>query len=52
MEEASRDAPAFSRVFKEMIIVTAPDKPLPRTGKGTVMRKATLVAYEDEINAL
>ncbi|RDB20302.1 Non-canonical non-ribosomal peptide synthetase FUB8 [Hypsizygus marmoreus] len=52
VEEANKNAPAFSRIYKEMILITAKDKPLPRTGKGTVMRKAALAAYDDEIKAL
>ncbi|KAF7373859.1 General substrate transporter [Mycena sanguinolenta] len=52
IEEANQVAPAFSRIFKEMIIFTAPEKPMPRTGKGTVMRKATLKVYSPEIDAL
>ncbi|KZP21523.1 acetyl-CoA synthetase-like protein, partial [Athelia psychrophila] len=30
VEEANKEAPAFSRIFKEMIIVTDSSKPLPR----------------------
>ena len=52
VEEANKDAPNFSRIFKEMILVTATDKPMIRTGKGTVTKKATLKLYEAEINAL
>ncbi|KAF8054252.1 putative aminoadipate reductase [Lyophyllum atratum] len=52
MEEANKVAPTFSRIFKEMILVTHREKPLPRTGKGTVMRKMALRAYDDEIEAL
>ncbi|KAJ7153064.1 putative aminoadipate reductase [Mycena crocata] len=52
IEEANRIAPAFSRIFKEMLIFTSAEKPFPRTGKGTVMRKAALKLYASEINAL
>ncbi|KAH9476002.1 putative NRPS-like protein biosynthetic cluster [Psilocybe cubensis] len=52
IEEANRVAPAFSRIFKELIIFTSPNKPLPRAGKGTVMRKASLALYHEEIEAL
>ena len=45
-------APAFSRIFKEMIMVTSKGKPLPRTGKGTLMRKAALKEYHYEIQML
>ncbi|KAF8838002.1 putative nonribosomal peptide synthetase [Paxillus ammoniavirescens] len=52
IEEANKTSPAFSRIFKEMILVTSSDKPMLRTAKGTVQRKGTLQAYEAEINAL
>lgn len=52
VEEANKVAPGFSRIFKEMILITSPSKPLPRAGKGTVMRKAALQAYADEIDAM
>ncbi|KZP19605.1 acetyl-CoA synthetase-like protein [Athelia psychrophila] len=52
VEEANKIAPAFGRIFKEMIIVTAADRPLQRTGKGTVAKKATMMAYAAEIDAL
>ncbi len=45
-------APAFSRIYKEMILIAANDKPLPRAGKGTVMKKAALVQYENEIDEM
>jgi hypothetical protein len=52
IEEANKVAPAFSRIFKEMILVTQKGKPLPRTGKGTLMRKAALKEYHYEIKIL
>jgi len=45
-------APGFSKVFKELILIADPKKPLPRAGKGTVMRKAALALYHEEIEAL
>jgi hypothetical protein len=45
-------SPAFGRVYKEMILVTSPNRLLPRAAKGTVIRKAALALYEDEIRAL
>ncbi|KAJ7623601.1 putative aminoadipate reductase [Roridomyces roridus] len=48
--EANMVAPAFSRLFKELVLFTSPDKPLPRTGKATVMRKAALELYREEID--
>lgn len=52
VEEANKEAPAFSRIFKEMILVANPKKPMQRAGKGTVIRKATMKLYEAEIDAL
>lgn len=52
VEEANKVAPSFSKIFKELILVTGKDKPLPRAGKGTVMRKMGLKEYEKEIEAL
>lgn len=52
VEEANRSQPVFARIFKEMIIVTDPAKPLPRAGKGTVQRKFALAAYADIIDEL
>ncbi|KAF8869423.1 putative aminoadipate reductase [Infundibulicybe gibba] len=52
IEEANKVAPAFSRIFKELILVASKDKSLPRTGKGTVMRKAALKLYDQEIEHL
>lgn len=52
VEEANSTLPAFGRLYKEMILVTHPSKPLPRVAKGTVNRKAALREYEEEINAM
>ncbi|KAI0698146.1 hypothetical protein BC835DRAFT_1413279 [Cytidiella melzeri] len=50
--EANALAPTFAKVFKEMILITDPSKPLPRAGKGTIMRKAALTLYANEIEML
>ncbi|KAF8213914.1 hypothetical protein K438DRAFT_2148714 [Mycena galopus ATCC 62051] len=42
-------APQHSRLFKEMILVTKPDKPFTYTAKMTARRQAIIVDYEDEI---
>jgi hypothetical protein len=52
IEEANQNAPAFSRIFKEMILFTSSDKPLPRSGKGTVQRKAAITLYATEIESM
>lgn len=52
VEDANASVPTYSCIFKEMILVARRDKPMTRTMKGTVERKAALQAYEQEINAL
>lgn len=52
VDEANKVTPAFSRIFKEMILITSKDKPLARAAKGTIMRKAALKDYHSEIEAL
>lgn len=52
IEEANKLAQTYARVFKEMILVTPPDKPMQRAAKGTIMRKLVLKSYAEEIEAL
>ena len=52
MEEANGVVPAFSRVFKEMILITDPSRPLPRVVKGTVQKKKALELYAQDIENL
>ena len=52
VEEADKIAPAFSRIYKEMILFATSEKPLPRVGKGTVARKAAIALYTSEIDKL
>lgn len=52
VEEANATAPAFAKVYKDMILVAHPSKPLPRSAKGTVIRKQALALYASEIESL
>jgi hypothetical protein len=52
VEDANRVSPAYARIYKEMLLVSSPGKPLPRTGKGTVQKKAAVALYEAEIAAM
>ena len=49
VQEANELAPTFARIFREMVILTESDKPLPRAAKGNVIRKVALDAYADAI---
>ncbi|KAJ7236069.1 hypothetical protein B0H12DRAFT_1256772 [Mycena haematopus] len=52
VEEANKNAPAFARIYKEMILVTQPAKPMVRAPKGTVIKNPTIVLYKQEIEDL
>ncbi|KAI0085552.1 hypothetical protein BDY19DRAFT_1020953 [Irpex rosettiformis] len=52
VERMNRYAPQHSRVFKEMILVSLPDKPFTYTSKGAPRRHAIIDEYAPEINAL
>jgi hypothetical protein len=52
VEAGNREVPAYAQVYKEMLLTVTPEKPLPRTAKGTVSRAAALLAYEAEIASL
>ncbi|KAJ7052189.1 acetyl-CoA synthetase-like protein [Mycena amicta] len=52
VEDANKTAPGFARIFKEMIVVTGPERPMVRAAKGTVVKKATISLYEGDINDL
>ncbi|KAF7378113.1 Acetyl-CoA synthetase-like protein [Mycena sanguinolenta] len=50
--EANAIAPAFAQIYKEMIVVTQPAKPMIRAAKGTVIKKPTIALYQQEIEDL
>ncbi|KAJ7096117.1 hypothetical protein C8R44DRAFT_813206 [Mycena epipterygia] len=52
VEQANRVAPTHSRIFKEMILVADPFKPIEVTAKGTPRRQTVLDMYADEIRGL
>ncbi|KAI0784440.1 male sterility protein-domain-containing protein, partial [Abortiporus biennis] len=52
VERMNEFAPQHSRLFKEMIIVSTPNKPFTHTAKRTVRRPAVIKEYDPEIEAL
>ncbi|KAF7325059.1 NRPS-like enzyme [Mycena kentingensis (nom. inval.)] len=52
VEHANRVAPTHSRIFKEMILVASPTKPIQLTAKGIPRRQYVLDAHAAEIQAL
>lgn len=49
---ANSQVPSHARLSSDLIIIAPPQKPLVRVGKGTVSRKATIIAYEAELGEL
>jgi thioester reductase-like protein/aryl carrier-like protein len=52
IEEANQECPAHAKIAKSHILFTNPDKPIVRTGKGTIQRAGSLALYKDELDAL
>lgn len=50
IEQANSTTPAHARIAKSHILFTSPDKPIPRSGKGTIQRPSALKLYEEEID--
>ncbi|KAF7341016.1 Acetyl-CoA synthetase-like protein [Mycena sanguinolenta] len=50
--EANEISPAYAQIYKEMILVTQPAKPMIRAPKGTVIKKPTITLYKQEIESL
>lgn len=47
---ANKETVAHGQIAKEFVILTKPDKPFPRAGKGTIQRAAAIKLYKDEID--
>ncbi|MCJ1463039.1 hypothetical protein MMC07_001643 [Pseudocyphellaria aurata] len=52
VQETNQLYPTDSRITKSSILFTDPGKPMHRTEKGTVQRRATLESYAKEVDAL
>ena len=50
--KANQDCPAHGRIMRDFIMFTSPEKPMPRAGKDTVQRYATLKLYAEEFKCL
>ena len=52
IEEANRVCPVYAKITPERVLFVQPEKPMARSGKGTVQRRATMQRYEKELNEL
>ncbi|KAI1762681.1 acetyl-CoA synthetase-like protein [Hypoxylon sp. FL1150] len=48
----NKETVAHGQIGREFIMLSSPDKPFPRAGKGTVQRAGTIKLYHDEIDTL
>lgn len=52
IQEANQECPRHAKVAKSHVFFTSPEKPMGRSGKGTVQRQPTLDLYAKEIDNL
>lgn len=52
VEKANNYGSSFSRIMKEMILVTSPSKPMQFTAKGTPRRQFMIQEYAEEIDEM
>ena len=52
IENANKIAGPFGSVARDLMLVIRPDKPLPRTGKGSIARKALADSHAEDLDQL
>lgn len=52
VEKANKHSPSHGRIQRDMILFTSADRPMPRAGKGTVQRQATVDLYKADLDNL
>lgn len=52
IEEANQMCPVYAKITKQHILFVDPQKPMARSGKGTVQRSSTVQLYEEELDRL
>lgn len=52
VSSVNEETVGHGRIARQFIMVAAPDKPFPRSGKGTVQRAAATKLFQPEIHAL
>ncbi|KAM7208391.1 putative peptide synthetase [Naviculisporaceae sp. PSN 640] len=52
IEKGNAELPSHAKVWRSMVTFAVPDKPFVRSGKGVVVRRATVALYEREIGML
>lgn len=52
VEKANEETVAHGRIARDMFVLSNPEKPFSRAGKGTIQRALTVKLYEDDINKM
>lgn len=52
VEKANKQSPSHGRIQRDMVLFTTADRPMPRAGKGTVQRQATVHLYKADLDNL
>lgn len=52
IEKANKQSPSHGRIQRDMVLFTTADRPMPRAGKGTVQRQATVHLYKADLDNL
>ncbi|KAI9842789.1 MAG: hypothetical protein M1837_006892 [Sclerophora amabilis] len=52
VEAANAICSDSARISKELVLFSSPTKPIPRTAKGSLLRREALALYHDEVEAL
>ncbi len=48
----NQETVSHGEITRQLVMLTSPDKPFPRAGKGTIQRGAAVKLYKDEIDRL
>ncbi|KAI8068478.1 hypothetical protein BC940DRAFT_272996 [Gongronella butleri] len=52
INDANKDAPNFAKILKQLVYILPPDKQMPKTDKGTAIRKRVIAEYKDVIDRI
>jgi acyl-coenzyme A synthetase/AMP-(fatty) acid ligase len=52
IEQANRVCPSYDRLSSDLVVITAPDRPLPRAAKGTIQRAQSYALYKLDLDSL
>jgi hypothetical protein len=51
IEQADQVCPSYGRLSLDLVVITAPDRPLPRAAKGTIQRAQSYALYKLDLDS-